>query len=135
MKAAPLTVLIIEDQPLMRAALSSTLSAENLNVVSMPSMSQDVVTTIQSLHPDLILFSIGNSAAQDMAWMQTLRRRFPSTHIVALLTGEIPGEDRTALQHGASLTVLKTASRSMILNAISPLLTRKHQAANVHTAS
>lgn len=127
MQAQPFTAVVIEDQPIMRTSLSNVLSAENLNVVAMLAVSDSVTKTLQSLNPDLILFSVGNQETRDWKFLQIMRKALPSTLIAVLLTGEIPGQEQTALQHGANLTIIKTASRSTLLTSIRSLANRKRQ--------
>jgi DNA-binding NarL/FixJ family response regulator len=134
MQAEPFTVAVIEDQPIMRVSLSNVLAAENLNVVAMLAVSDSITKTLQSLKPDLILFSVGNQETRDWKCLQTLREALPSALIAVLLTGEVSGQDQTALKHGADLTIIKTAPRFTLLAAIQSLVERKFQPANHQVA-
>jgi DNA-binding NarL/FixJ family response regulator len=92
MQAEPFTVAVIEDQPIMRTSLSNVLAAENLNVVAMLAVSDSVTKTLQSLKPDLILFSVGNQETRDWQFLQTLH--FRSTHEISHLDRRLPNERR-----------------------------------------
>lgn len=134
MQAEPFTVAVIEDQPIMRTSLSNILAAENLNVVAMLAVSDSFTKTLQSLKPDLILFSVGNQETRDWKFLQTLRGALPSALIAVMLAGEVPGQEQKALKHGADLTIIKTAPRLTLLAAIQSLVKRKSQPANHQAA-
>jgi len=129
----PVSILIVESQPLMRAALTNTLSAEGFTVFESVWNSQ-TMRTASKLRPDLVLLSVGTSSWDDLKSISSLRERLPSALIVALITGEFPGQEQEALDQGAHLVVKKTVSRSTLLVTLDKLL-KKTQPANMLAAS
>lgn len=123
----PVSILIVESQPLMRAALTNTLSAEGFTVFESVWNSQ-TMRTASKLRPDLVLLSVGTSSWDDLKSISSLRERLPSALIVALITGEFPGQEQEALDQGAHLVVKKTVSRSTLLVTLDKLLKKTQQA-------
>ena len=126
------SILIVESQPLMRAALTNTLSAEGFTVFESVWNSQ-TMRTASKLRPDLVLLSVGTSSWDDLKSISSLRERIPSTLIVALSTGEFPGQEQAALEQDAHLVIKKSVSRSTLLNALNQLL-KKTQPVNMLAA-
>ena len=121
MSTEPVSIMIVESQPLMRSALSTALAAEGFKVAESVWNSQ-TMRTASKLRPDLVLLSVGASSWDDLKSISSLRQMLPSALIVALITGEIPGQEQAALGEGAHLVVHKTGSRSTLLKAVNKLL-------------
>lgn len=117
------SILIIESQPLMRNALRVTLLAEGFGVVE--SLCDDqMVEAVSKLTPDLILYSVGAPDSDNLEAISLLRKNLLSTSIVAFITGEFPGQEQAALDHGAHLVVKKAISSSALVNALKKLVTK-----------
>ena len=112
----------------MRAALTTTLSAEGFDVFGSTWNSQ-TMRTAAKLHPDLILLSVGTSSWDDFKTISSLREQLPSTLVVALITGEIAEHEQASLDEGAHLVINKTASRAALLNMLHGLI-KKYQPAD-----
>jgi DNA-binding NarL/FixJ family response regulator len=110
--------MIVESQPLMRTALSTALAAEGMTVLAEVAHNQDLLSGFNGESPDLILFSLGNAAADDLQTIASLRQRLPQTAIAALVTGELNGQAEAALAHGAHLVLEKSVSRTALLEAL-----------------
>ena len=117
----PISVVIVESQPLMRTALSTALSAEGMTVLAEIIESKNTLQTVKKLTPNLILFSVSHPSLNDLKMISALRQELPSASILALVTGEFRGQEQSALEHGAHAVVTKTAPRSVLLNAIKRL--------------
>ena len=105
----------------MRAALTTTLSAEGFDVFG-SSWNSQTMRTAAKLRPYVILLSVGTSSWDDFKTISSLREQLPSTLVVALITGEIAGHEQAALDEGAHLVINKTASRSVLLNTLHNLI-------------
>ena len=112
------SVMIIESQSMMRTALSTALSADGMTVLAEIADSRDALQTASQLSPNLILFSIDDLDSKDMTRISALRRMLAQTTVVALITGEVSGQDQLALDYGAHLVLTKSTPRSELLNAI-----------------
>ena len=103
----------------MRAALSTTLAAtEELNVVAEYASVRDALVDFGKVFPNIILLGVGNPGNDELAMIHILRKFFPSTQVLALVTGELQGQVQTALQYGAHAVLEKTISRKELLSKL-----------------
>jgi DNA-binding NarL/FixJ family response regulator len=115
----PATVLVIEKHPLMRAAIVSAIADEpDLIIAAIASDAGDTLQIVASLHPQIILFAIGNPGEEDLEMMRELHERFPDPVFVALTTSEVPGQEEAALEHGADAVLAKTTPRAELLHML-----------------
>ena len=119
MTASPATVLVIEKHPLMRAAICNAISDEpDLTIGAIASHGQDTLQIVESLHPEIILFSIGNPGEEDLETMRELHERSHDTVLLALITSEVPGQNESALECGADAVLEKTVPRAELLHTL-----------------
>lgn len=112
------TVVIVESQPMMRTALTTTLSSEGMIVLAALADSRDAQRVVSTLTPDLILFSVNGSSLKELELLSALQQGLPKAQIVALVTGEVHGQYQLALDYGAHLVLTKSTPRSEMLTAI-----------------
>jgi len=124
MRTSPTTILVIEKHPLMRAAIVNALADEpDLTIGAIASNAQDTWQIVESLHPEIILFAIGNPGEEDLETMRELHERSPDAIILAMTSNEVPGQNEAALEHGADAVLAKTAQRTELLHALRVLKT------------
>lgn len=108
----------------MRAAIVSAIADEpDLIIAAIASNGLDTLPIVESLHPQIILYAIGNPGEEDLETMQELRERTPDAAFLALVTCEIPGQDEAALEHGADVVIAKTAPRTELLHVLQEIKT------------
>lgn len=115
------SVMIIENHPLMRSALSTALAAEGMTVLAELTHSHELQSRLPVQSPDLILFSLNDVNHDELTMITTLRDTLPQTTIAALVTGEQIGQEQAALAHGAHLVLKKTLPRTNLLQALNEL--------------
>jgi DNA-binding NarL/FixJ family response regulator len=121
----PISLVIVESQPLMLIALSTAFSAEGMAILAEVSKNRDALQIAMKLNPDFILFSVGHPGLDDLESISALRQKLPAASIVALISGELRGQFQAALDYGAHLVLSKTAPRSDLLSAIQGLSQKK----------
>jgi len=136
METNPISILLIEEHPLMRESLYTAISEEpDMRVVEpspedknafrlIISSQHDVLFLAQK--PDIILFSLGNPGLEDLDAITTLRIKLQDTPILALTRDEVPGQEQAALEHGAHAALTKAASRDELLGTLRSIYTRSH---------
>ena len=117
----PISVVIVENQPLMLAALSTALSAEGMQVLAEVADSRMALQTVGAAHPRVILFSVGVPSLNDLQTISALRRDVPNVLILALVTGELPVQEQMALGYGAHNVLTKSAPRAELIAAVRKL--------------
>lgn len=122
MNRAPATVLVIEDHPMMRAALCAAIADESdLTIAAVTSETMKALNIAETLRPDLVLFSIGNPGWQELFALTLLHHAHPTIPILALTTNEVPDQEQVALNYGARAALTKSASRAELLNSLRAL--------------
>ena len=119
MRTSPATVLVIEKHPLMRAAIVNAIADEpDLTIGAVASDGGDTLKIVESLRPEIILFALGNPGDDDLETMRELHERSPGAAFLALTTSEVPGQNQSALEHGADAVLAKTAPRAELLHTL-----------------
>jgi DNA-binding NarL/FixJ family response regulator len=119
MNSSPYTVLVIEPQPLMRAALCAILAAEtDLTVAAQTVSGAEALERVKILDPGLILLALGNPGLEDLQAIRALRQLLPGTSILALTSNEVTGQEQAALAAGAQTVLSKAAPRAELLRAL-----------------
>ncbi len=114
-----LSIIVIDNHPLMRTALSTALAAEEgVQVVAEYASGRQFLEKQAELVPNMLLFGIGNPPNGELEIIRTMRESFPAIVILALVTGELRGQDQAVLQAGANLVLEKTLSRVDLLAAL-----------------
>ena len=119
MRKTMLSIVVIDSHPLMRTALSTALATEeDLQVVAEYPNGKQFFEKRNELEPNIVLFGIGNPPNGELEIIRTIRESFPAIIILALVTGELPGQDQAAFQAGANFVLEKTLSRVDLLGAL-----------------
>lgn len=115
-----LRVLIAEDEPMVRSALVTLISAEpDLQVVGEASNGQEAAREALLLHPDVVLMDIRMPVLDGIsATQQILANARHGTVVLILTTFENDEHVMSALRAGASGYVLKRSPPSEIAHAI-----------------
>ena len=102
-------VLIVDDQPVVRAGVARILSpADGFDVVGECSDGDEVVDAVEALDPDLVLMDVRMHRINGVAATGAVRSRFPDRPAVLILT-TFDDDDALwgALEAGAAGYVLK----------------------------
>lgn len=126
MNSSPISLLIVESQPMMRSALGSAFAADGIRVVAELAESSEAVRAAKNSPPDVVLISVNQPGLRDMQEIAALREGLPGTAIVALVTGEFRGQESTALAFGANLVINKHSPRIDLIRAVRKLLKMVH---------
>jgi DNA-binding NarL/FixJ family response regulator len=115
----PVRLLLVDDDPLVRAGLSSMLSgAPELELVGAASDGQQAVDAVRDLRPDVVLMDIGMPVLDGVAATAAIRRRAGAPEVVMLTTFGSDEALLRALRAGASGYLLKDAAPAEIVAAV-----------------
>jgi DNA-binding NarL/FixJ family response regulator len=114
-----ITVLIADDEPLIRAGLRTVLeSAADITVVAEASDGRAAVQAAHASRPHVSLMDIKMPVLDGLAAARETRRRVPGVRIVMLTSfGTQPNAQR-AVQEGAAGFVLKSCAPDELIRAV-----------------
>ena len=114
---ASVTVVLVDDEPLIRSALGQTLSAAGLELVGEAATGEDAIELVLDLRPDVVLMDIKLPDIPGVQAIERLGLLAPASRVLVLTRTE---ENRVveAIIAGASGYILKTAPPKAIIDAV-----------------
>jgi DNA-binding NarL/FixJ family response regulator len=101
-------ILIVDDHPLTREALSSLLRAHGFDVVGCASDGRQAITEVARLQPDLLLLDLSMPGLDGLSALPRLREAAPDTEVVVLTASGTEENLLAAIRAGAAGYLLKT---------------------------
>ena len=127
MTASPVSVLVIENHPLMRSALCAAIADEpDLAIAAVTANGNDILTTVEALHPDIILLGLSDPGTQELKTLKVLRSKLPAASILALTSNDVPEQAQASLECGAHATLSQNAPRNELLRVLRQLPVARH---------
>jgi DNA-binding NarL/FixJ family response regulator len=116
---APVRVLVVDDEALMRAGLRLMIDgAEGITVVGEASDGSAVPAAVRELDPDVVLMDIRMPSVDGIAATGALTRSGSRARVVILTAFDTDALLRDALLEGAVSFVLKDAEPALVIRAI-----------------
>lgn len=114
-----ISVLIAEDQAMVRGAIASLLALEDdIEVVAEVGRGDDALDRARTLRPDVALLDIEMPGLDGLAAAAELARELPETRTLILTTFGRPGFLRRAIETGVGGFMLKDAPADQLAGAI-----------------
>jgi two-component system response regulator DesR len=114
-----ITVLLADDQHLVRGALASLLALEgDIEVVAQVGRGDEVVAAVLAHRPDVALLDVEMPGLDGLAAASAVRDRSPATRVLILTTFGRPGFLRRAMEAGALGFVTKDAPAPELAAAV-----------------
>lgn len=116
---APIRVLLVDDQALIRVGFRLVLEAEpDLLVVGEADEGTAAITQVASLTPDVVLMDVRMPGTDGIAATEAIVHAHPETRVIVLTTFDLDEYAFGAIAAGASGFLLKDAQRSELVSAI-----------------
>lgn len=115
----PIRILIADDHRILRAGLKSLMNfEENLEVVGEVTSGLEVIESVQSLNPDIVLMDIGMPGNENLEALKQTVNISPKTRVLILTMHEDLAVMQECLLLGASGYIIKRAAESELIDAI-----------------
>jgi DNA-binding NarL/FixJ family response regulator len=113
----PVTVVLVDDEPLIRAALGQTLTGGGLEIVGEAANAADAIELVLDVRPDVVLIDIRLPGGSGVQTIEKLSLLAPASSILVLTRSE---QNRVveAIVAGASGYILKSARPQTIIDAV-----------------
>ncbi|WP_370418119.1 response regulator [Streptomyces sp. QH1-20] len=115
----PIRVLLVDDDPLVRAGLSFMLGGlPDLEIVGEAADGSEVAALVERHSPDVVLMDIRMPSMDGLAATEALRRRERPPEVIVLTTFHADEQVLRALRAGAAGFVLKDTPPAEIVEAV-----------------
>src|SRR6202020_219704 len=114
---APITVVLVDDEHLIRAALARALSDAGIELVGEAVNGEDAIELIVDVRPDVVLMDLRLPGLSGVRAIEQLALLAPASRVLVLTRSE---QNRVveAILAGASGYILKSASADAIVSAV-----------------
>ena len=114
-----LTVLVVDDHPLVRSGLVSLLSAtDDISVVGQAANGEEAVDLATVLEPDVVLMDLSMPVLDGVAATRRLLQRCPAASVIVLTSFADQPRVTKALEAGAVGYLLKDCEPREVLTAV-----------------
>ncbi|MGF9647875.1 response regulator transcription factor [Pseudarthrobacter oxydans] len=114
-----ITVLLVDDQPLLRMGFRLILEGEeDLRIVGEASNGAEAVRQVRELNPDVVLMDVRMPLLDGVEATRAITESGACSRIIILTTFDVDEYAFAGLQAGASAFLLKDAAPSELINAV-----------------
>lgn len=114
-----ITVLLVDDHPVVREGLRGMLAAEDdLSVVAEAGGAAEAVAAVRAHEPDVVLMDLRMPGGDGVEATARVLAQRPATRVVVLTTYDTDADILRAVEAGAAGYLLKDASRAELAQAI-----------------
>ena len=114
-----ITVLLVDDQPLLRMGFRLILEGEDdLRIVGEASNGAEAVRQVRELNPDVVLMDVRMPMLDGIEATRAITESGACARIIILTTFDVDEYAFAGLQAGASAFLLKDAAPSELINAV-----------------
>jgi DNA-binding NarL/FixJ family response regulator len=101
-------ILLVDDHPLTRDALSALLTQEGFEVVGDAATGEEAIAAAKRLHPDLVLLDLTMPGMDGLTALPRIREEAPEAEVVVLTASDAEENLLAAIRGGAAGYLLKT---------------------------
>jgi DNA-binding NarL/FixJ family response regulator len=113
-----ITVVVVDDQPLLRSAFRTILTTAGIEVVGEAADGDAAVTEVERTRPDVVLMDVRMPGRDGISATELLQQRSPSSRVLVLTTFDHDEYLDGALRAGAAGFLLKNASPEDLVAAV-----------------
>lgn len=115
----PITVLIVDDQPLERTGNALILdSADDIDVVAQAASGEEAIALARTHRPDVVLMDVRMPGIGGIQATRIITTDVPSTRVVVLTTFDLDEYAFGSLRAGASAFLLKSTKPDALIDAV-----------------
>lgn len=123
------SVVIVDDNDMMRTILRSILRGEEYNVIGEARNGAQAVEMVERMQPDIVCMDVMMPEKNGIEAMVEIKHKFPETQFIMITGSADPETVQDAISNGASGFIVKPFNAARVLDAlqkISGRLKQKH---------
>jgi DNA-binding NarL/FixJ family response regulator len=114
----PMRVMLVEDHPLVRAAIRQTLNTPGIEVVAEARSAETALDLVQQAQPDVILVDIDLPGMNGVQLVRELAPRLPDCKIVMLTASGKTDDVVAAMRNGAAGYLTKDLTAEALVRSV-----------------
>ena len=115
---SPLRVMVVDDHPLVRAAVARAIDGPDMTVVAEASTAEEALALAPRIAPDILLLDIALPGMSGVELVRELAPRLPATKIVMLTVSSADRDVADAMRYGASGYLTKDLAPEALARAL-----------------
>lgn len=120
----PLSVLIADDNDLMRTLLRSILRGEHYEVVGEARNGAAAVEMVERLKPDVVCLDVLMPQKNGIEALCEIKAAHPETRVVMVTGNASPENVQEAIAHGAAAFIVKPFNTAKVLDTLKRVAAR-----------
>lgn len=116
--APPIRVMVVDDHPLVRSAVSKAIADDGMIVVAEASTAEEALVLAPQVAPDILLLDIALPGMSGVELVRELAPRLPTTRIVMLTMSSADRDVADAMRYGASGYLTKDLSPEALARSL-----------------
>jgi DNA-binding NarL/FixJ family response regulator len=117
-RRGPLRVMLVDDHPLLRAAVRQALEGPDVALVAEAATAEEALVMAPQERPDVLLVDINLPGMDGISLVRELAPRLPQTRIVMLTMSSADNDLLEAIRSGAMGYITKDISPAALLRAV-----------------
>jgi two-component system nitrate/nitrite response regulator NarL len=113
-----LRVMIVDDHPLVRAAVARAIEGNGMTVVAEAATAEEALVLAPQINPDILLLDITLPGASGLQLVRELAPRLPATKIVMLTMSSADRDVADAMRYGATGYLTKDVTPEALARAL-----------------
>ena len=113
-----LRVMIVDDHPLVRAAVARAIEGSGMTVVAEAATAEEALVLAPQIAPDILLLDIALPGTSGIQLVRELAPRLPATRIVMLTVSAADRDVADAMRYGASGYLTKDVTPDALARAL-----------------
>lgn len=115
----PISVLVVDDHPLLRAGLGEAISSQDdMRLAGEASNGREAIDRYQELRPDVTIMDIAMPELDGVSALQRIRGEHSDARVIMLTTYKGDAQILRAVQAGAAGFLLKSTLRRELLDTV-----------------
>ena len=117
-RGGQLRVMIVDDHPLVRAAVARAIAGDGMIVVAEAATAEEAIDIALTIAPDILLVDIALPGMSGLELVRELAPRLPATSIVMLTTSSSERDAADAMRNGARGYLTKDVSPEALARSL-----------------